>query len=294
MNTKFFLYFIFAVLLLSCMPQVTHAATLYFDKPAYHYGVGDTFTLALKLDTEGEVVNAISAQIVVPDALVSIVTVSDANSPVTTWVTRPQISGNSISFAGIMPGGFTDVIDPVTKEKFNSTIVTITLKITGAGSDSIIFNESSLYKNDGRGTKADLVAVPLRLSFGDSPTGADVIQSDITPPEFFTAVVTSDKNLFAGRYALIFSTTDKGSGISYYEVKEGDNPFVRAESPYELTDQTLRSHIKVRAVDYAGNERIIDVKSGISREVLFGIFVLLGVLVLSIIALWYVVKKYKK
>ena len=59
---------------------------------------------------------------------------------------------------------------------------------------------------------------------------------------------------------LIFSTTDKQTGIDCYEIKEGEKDWKKEKSPYLLEDQTLRSIIKVRAVDKAGNERIIWIK----------------------------------
>jgi hypothetical protein len=66
-----------------------------------------------------------------------------------------------------------------------------------------------------------------------------------------------------------FSTTDKQTGIDYYEVRETDErgniPGTReapqwtrvpANEPYVLLDQNLESLVEVRAVDKAGNERI--------------------------------------
>ena len=58
---------------------------------------------------------------------------------------------------------------------------------------------------------------------------------------------------------MVFATIDKTSGVDYYEVKEGKHDFQRAESPYLLEDQSLRSKISVRAVDKAGNERIAEI-----------------------------------
>ena len=59
-------------------------------------------------------------------------------------------------------------------------------------------------------------------------------------------------------YFLVFSGIDKQTGIDYYEVKEGQGNWKRAEFPYVLEDQTLQGIIEVRAVDKAGNERIAE------------------------------------
>jgi len=56
-----------------------------------------------------------------------------------------------------------------------------------------------------------------------------------------------------GKNYLVFATKD----VEYYEVQEGKGDFEKTISPYLLKDQNLRSTIKVKAVDRAGNERII-------------------------------------
>lgn len=88
--------------------------------------------------------------------------------------------------------------------------------------------------------------------------------------------------MFAGRKYAIFSTTDKQSGIDHYEILEikpteeiGVAPqptwiekllrkkklapnWIVAQMPYPLMDQDLMSIIKVKAIDKAGNERLVE------------------------------------
>jgi len=81
---------------------------------------------------------------------------------------------------------------------------------------------------------------------------------DKTPPEPFELAIAQDPTSFEGKYFLSFYTTDKMSGIDYFEIKEGKEDSKRITSPYVLEDQTLRSKIVVKAVDKAGNERIAE------------------------------------
>jgi len=81
---------------------------------------------------------------------------------------------------------------------------------------------------------------------------------DITPPEEFKPEIGQDLMVSEGKYFLSFFTTDKTSGLNYFEVKEGRRDFKRTESPYLLEDQSLRSKISVKAVDRAGNERMAE------------------------------------
>jgi hypothetical protein len=78
---------------------------------------------------------------------------------------------------------------------------------------------------------------------------------DKTPPEPFELAIAQDPTVFDGKYFLSFYTTDKISGIDYFEIKEGKEDFKRITSPYVLEDQALESKIIVKAVDKAGNER---------------------------------------
>jgi len=81
---------------------------------------------------------------------------------------------------------------------------------------------------------------------------------DKTPPEPFELAIAQDPTVFDGKYFLSFYTTDKMSGIDYFEIKEGKEDFKKITSPYVLGNQTLEGKIIVKAVDKAGNERVAE------------------------------------
>jgi len=93
-------------------------------------------------------------------------------------------------------------------------------------------------------------------------------QTDHQLPETFTPLVGQNADIFGGKYFVVFSTVDKDSGIDHCEVAESksknprEDSWVRAESPYLLTDQTLTSYIIVKAVDKAGNYRTETIRFG--------------------------------
>ena len=85
---------------------------------------------------------------------------------------------------------------------------------------------------------------------------------DSSLPQAFKPEISWDSSIFEGRYFLSFSTQDLISGISYYEVSETnkeEDTWRVMESPYLIEDQSLRGTIKVKAVDRAGNERIVEI-----------------------------------
>jgi len=65
--------------------------------------------------------------------------------------------------------------------------------------------------------------------------------------------ISNDEYLYGGQNFLIFSATDKGSGVDYYKVQEGTYITDNAKSPYILQDQTRKDVIIITAYDKAGN-----------------------------------------
>jgi len=112
------------------------------------------------------------------------------------------------------------------------------------------------------------------------------------PPEDFTPVTASDPNIFGGKYFVSFATQDKGSGIDHYEISEGNkNSFVRVDSPYLLKNQVLDESIYIKAIDRAGNERVVEIPAAHLAQwkkdlIIFAILMLLIAIVMFRKKLW--------
>jgi len=126
-------------------------------------------------------------------------------------------------------------------------------------------DSSQVLLNDGLGTPAELITkeaiftiFPEKREVSEDQWRKELEKDDI-PPESFEIIISQDPFLFEGKYFIVFQTQDKQTGIDYYEVKEGKRDWQRAESPYLLEDQSLKSIIKVKAVDKAGNERMAEI-----------------------------------
>ena len=95
----------------------------------------------------------------------------------------------------------------------------------------------------------------LSISKGEAGTFYNAVDDEL--PESFTPGIIEDSDLFEGAHTLVFTTKDKGSGVDYFEVREGVlSNYTRAESLYRLNHQALDRKIYVKAVDKMGNERI--------------------------------------
>jgi hypothetical protein len=260
------------------------AATLYFDPNETDISPGSSITVAIRLDTdENECINVIDGVLSYPENI-NLVDYSLGNSILPIWVQEPIIDKKNrrITFAGGIPNGYCGRIDG--DPKLTNVILELVFQAPGfqiGVSDSdpmavINFSpETKVLLNDGFGTPAKLTTLPANIFVHKQPTGSvvdewkDIISNDKTPPNEFAITLNSDKSIFAGRYFIVFNTTDKQSGIAHYEVIEesmddfnlfswgaADAPWIKARSPYKLNDQSLNSVIRVRAYDKAGNQYV--------------------------------------
>lgn len=313
---------LFALFLCVGIPH-THAALLYFDPASADIFRGDSITVALRVDTdEGECINTVDATIHY-DTTLNAIDVSRGDSILSIWVEPPVIdsANHTIHFAGGLPGGYCGRIpgDP--------SLTNVVLKIVfqspgfmiGGGNDNKsphiwLDSNSQVLLHDGTGNPAPLRLQDVTINLADTAgtaiqdTWREDVQADDESPSDFAVTLTKDDYAFSGKYFIAFNSNDKQSGIDHYEVMEepfaefsafrwgrADAPWLRTESPYVLKDQTLNSTIWVKAIDKAGNTRVVQfvpdtALRSISRDrlITIAIFVGVGVLLASFIffAIW--------
>jgi hypothetical protein len=258
------------------IPLVAKGAILYFEQSKGEYHLGDTFIVDLRIDTEGECINTVKAIISFPKDLLEAKDFSTGNSILNLWIENPKIDQKEglISFVGGIPGGFCGPL-PGEPEKPN-LLGRIIFRVVSRDVSRILAqvafrNDSQVLLNDGFGTPAKLTLkeavftiLPEKAEVPKEEWQEELAKDDI-PPEPFEIKISQDPNIFGGKYFIVFSTTDKQTGIDHYEVAEQRRTlrqttlnWKRAENPYLLEDQSLNSIIKVKAVDKAGNERIAE------------------------------------
>ena len=280
--------FPFCALLVLCIPSVSQAAMLYLDPPRETLQQGDATILSVRLDvdsTSGLCVNSADVVITYPET-VQAVDVTTRHSIFPLWVERPKIDAerNQVTFAGGIPNGYCGRIegDPGLTNVLAEIVFRQAQPISDSSDEHPYFvadieidSRSVLLLNDGFGTTIDPDRQGARIDVF-ATEGAqirdpwrEIVQADTTPPEPFSIQLDRDPNVFRGDYFITFNTTDKQSGIATFEVMEEPlseqhyfrfgavgAPWVEAQSPYRLRDQTLNSTIRVRATDKAGNEYI--------------------------------------
>jgi hypothetical protein len=305
----FRLGFLAMVFLLVFAPRAGEAAMLYMDPNQGEVFRGDYQTVSIRLNVDPEeCINAVDATITYSDNIEAIDT-SRGSSILSIWLEEPVINreNRTITFAGGIPNGYCGRIagDPrLTNNLVDIIFMSPGMRVGAAASGDVAMidfaDTTRVLLNDGFGTEANrsLYGAAFNLSRNPGPQQSndwlDVISLDEAPPEEFTITLSRNETAFDGRYFIVFNTTDKQSGIAYYEVIEEpieqlnlfmwggvDAPWVRAESPYILKDQSLNSVIRVRAIDKAGNEYVAslvpdETQRSISQETLIS-YIVLGV-----------------
>ncbi|MBI1888543.1 MAG: hypothetical protein HYS15_01220, partial [Candidatus Spechtbacteria bacterium] len=227
------------------------AAVLYLEpREATHY-VGDTFLVEIRLNTEGEYINAAQIGVVFPDDALEIADFSKGNSVLTLWAEEPSWKNGVASFVGGTPAGY---------QGWDGILGKIVFRAKGSADlANIKFSDSSkALLNDGSGTQATLkvknAAFTILKETGKASEDqweSDIAKDNISP-EAFDVEIRKEAGLYNGKYFLAFSTVDKQTGIDHYEVTEfldgGVFENMDAKSPYLLENQKLDGTIKVRAV----------------------------------------------
>jgi hypothetical protein len=277
-------------------PAATFAAKLYLEPSEEEYHQGDVFIEEIRLNTQGEYINTVEIDLSFPKDILEVKDLSRGNSILSLWIKEPSFSNQEgkISFIGGIPAGYQGWDGLLAKIIFKVSDTPLTSEVARIK----FLDTSQLLLNDGFGTPADLETEQAVLTIlpKESEISEDEwkmeLEKDKIPPEPFEAEIHQDMSIFEGKYFLIFSTTDKQTGIDYYEIKEGGKDWEKGKSPYLLEDQTLRSIIKVRAVDKAGNERVVWIKPLKEAKEPFAYWSV--ILILAVIGvIWWIVKKLK-
>jgi len=278
-------------------------AVLYFEPSTAQLKIGQEFEVKVKIDPEKECINTIKADIEYDKDLLIAKDFLTGNSIISLWLKKPEIKAKEgkISFVGGIPGGFCGKIpgDPGESDTLGEIVFKVPeFLVSDKNIAKVKFLESSkVLLNDGLGTEADLKLKKgeyeiLKEKFPEKILEKE-LSEDKTPPEPFGILVLKDPQIFEGKYFITFNTQDKQTGIDHYEVKEGNRNWKIAESPYLLEDQKLQSIIKVKAVDKAGNERIVEFPPYLPQKPPFLLyFIVLVLVLLGISVIWYFIKRY--
>jgi hypothetical protein len=157
---------------------LAHAATMYLVPSTQSVGVGQEFTVDVKIDTNdaSTSINAAQATIQFPIGILDAVSVNTQSSALGFWLTGPTISNNNGTIQFI--GGAIKGIAGSSLE-----VIQVTFKATGIGSANIAITNAATTAADGKGTN---------VLAGVQGASVAVETSVLTVPEFGDTTSTEE------------------------------------------------------------------------------------------------------
>jgi len=289
--------FFVLILSFLALPSLLQAATLSLDSYNDEYYLGDSFLLNIFLDVDDECINTIEAKISFPRDILSFDGFISGDSLISVWIDNPteldseEINNSGeIYFAGGVPGGYCGKIpgDPGESNLIGKILFKIPSFYVGPEIKDILsiefVGQPLALINDGLGTSDNLRLNNFEFRVEAKPSimkqdASSIFKNDKIKPEPFVVELHQNDSMFSGKSFIIFSSIDKQTGVDHYEVLEYRDRkeaktltekfleyfnnyktpvWLVAETPHVLEDQTLSSIIKVRAIDRAGNERLVE------------------------------------
>lgn len=283
-----YLLSLFSLTVFIVLPQMVHAATVSISHVPSVVAQQQQFYVDITIDPEGKTFNALQGAVVFSDDTISFVRAETGSSNITFFIDPPAVKGNRITFSGIIPGGFSGLIDPFDSAHKNpGQIVRLVFVGKAAGEGRLAVTGLAIADNDGHGTLESVADQQMAFSVSGTVAPSVYFPQDTVAPTV-TASVVKDANLNNGKYTLIFNAVDKQSGIDHVDIKEGGGDWHTIQSPYLLQDQSRQSILLIRAVDVAGNSGNATIPPVRRASSLFAVIVAL-IFLLSIIL--YVIKK---
>jgi len=169
-SLKLALTLVFCLILSSGLlprPADAAGASLYLAPGSGTYVIGGKFSVAVKVNTGGAVINAAEGTISFDKDLLEVAGVSKGGSVFSLWTTEPTFSNSAgtVSFGGGVP-----------RPGFNGAaggVCTITFKAKKAGTARVSFTAGAVLANDGKGTN-------ILASMG---SGSYTVSPQVTAPE---------------------------------------------------------------------------------------------------------------
>jgi hypothetical protein len=230
------------------------ASELRLEKNSKNITVGDTVSVDVIINTEGELVNVVEGDINISNNLdlIDIKELSSADSVLSQWVRSPSWlkKDNTISFIGGLPGGF---------NQKTATLFRIYFTAKAAGQIILSPNNVKVYANDGLATPIGVHFTPLNITINeqDSFLVEDELQAVVTKdfksPTNINIDLGQDESLFDGQKFINISALDIESGVAYFEVKEGNRASIKTSNAYVLQNQDKLEPLVIFAFDKAGN-----------------------------------------
>lgn len=229
--------------------SVAEAATLYLSPSSSSSSVGNIVTVKVLVDTQGRAINNSDGIIQFPADSLEVLSISKNQSIFSIWVEEPKFSNNegTISYNGGIPNpGYTGA---------NGEILTATFKVKKTGPASIVFSDSTVRENDGRGT--DILSSKLPATIQNGPAVVDTpvvpVVSSLPPKPIVKSLTHPEQDGWYSETTGTFSWTVP-AGVTSLQTILSKNPAAVPSITYDrsvsqrtvnnLSDGILYFHVR--------------------------------------------------
>lgn len=150
------------------------AAGVYIVPKQGNYSRGDTVTADVKINSEGESINAAQAKISWSTSVLELVEVSKDGSVFQFWVEEPvaAVGANAVSFIGGIAKGISGGALQLLKLKF---------KAVGVGTANLSLSNAAVTASDGKGTNILSKVSGASYTVGGAESSAEPAKQEVTP-----------------------------------------------------------------------------------------------------------------
>lgn len=280
-----FFYILLILVFFILVPNSAYAAELFFKLVPKKDTGNEPTIIEVRIDPLTKTLNAVEGAISIQGIGTDQLTVQTENggSVLTLWPT-PLLYFDSeqvVRFVGGVPGGFNQP----------GLLFRLRLTSTSAGQATLTWIGGAAYLNDGQGTAEGITSRPMTINLeAQSPEEMSVSSPDQLPPVFDMLEIGQDPSVYEGKYFVSFHATDDISGVSRYEVKEGDQVTEVTDGVYIFKDQSRQTPLVITAYDQAGNRQIKKITLGFNwlKYVIIIAVIIIGAIII------YGVKKFIK
>ena len=174
--------FIGAIIMPIALSGVAHAASMFFMSGVTNAAVGDTIDVSVRIDSQGQTVNAAQGTIEYPSSILQVVRVDHSNSVFNIWAQEPTVntSTGEISFLGGSTNAFSGP---------SLYTLDITFTARGTGLATLNFGNAGVTAGDGTGANILSSSTPISFRIGGSNVSSTATGATSTPANVLQTVV---------------------------------------------------------------------------------------------------------
>ncbi|MDA3840390.1 MAG: cohesin domain-containing protein [Patescibacteria group bacterium] len=257
----------FAVLLLLLLglsnskPVQAASASLYLTPSSGTHVINSTFTVTVKVNSDGVSINAAEGTVVYDTDSLDVVSISKAGSIFNLWTAEPTDTGTSINFGGGIPRpGYTGS---------GGTLFSVTFKGVKAENAQVRFSSGAVLANDGKGTNilasmgsgsytiSPKVIAPANPPVDNKPVETRPAVVERVKPEIISVTHPDQEKWYKNKDAQFeWDIPSEVSGVSYlFNDSPDSNPgntsdgLIKTKEFTDLEDGIFYLHVKFKDGD---------------------------------------------